>query len=283
MTNTNGRLAVADILTPLFFGTGLEARTKRTTMSQGLWIAKKMTLLRRPERRKTEGLLLLGRGILLLTMLSPVLQAQPQKLSDQEPKYPVGLPIARPSRQTYERVWDAAFPNESDHGSPLRFSLVLRFLPSFEPESQIVIRCEKSETGATSVDYAKATTSAVEVTYRDFLGERSPDVQAVAMKMGVKRVSFAATPGASRKWLEGFLRALASSAAGIEKRAFNGGVILDATEYRLQYTEEFNSLSFDFVGSPGGREHPNDLPVVKWMNATRRTIEDLAKQHEGDK
>jgi hypothetical protein len=108
-----------------------------------------------------------------------------------------------------------------------------------------------------------------------FAGQRDPDPTAVAKQMEVRHSILKVSQASAERWVEGFWRSLAESTTSLENSAFEGGIMLDPTIYRLEYSQRFNTLSFSFQDVEIGRESQGNLPVIRWMNGVRREIEGM--------
>ncbi len=197
----------------------------------------------------------------------------PQKERSLEGAYPRGKGVPVPTEEAYERVWDTAFASAKEDWRTTQFSLVLRFLPSFHPELQIIIRCGRDTEPL--IRYSKARAPAHEVLMSAFAGQRDPDPTAVAKQMEVRHSILKVSQASAERWVEGFWRSLAESTTSLENSAFEGGIMLDPTIYRLEYSQRFNTLSFSFQDVEIGRESQGNLPVIRWMNGVRREIEGM--------
>lgn len=197
----------------------------------------------------------------------------PQKERSLEGANPRGKGVPVPTEEAYERVWDTAFASAKEDWRTTQFSLVLRFLPSFHPELQIIIRCGRDTEPL--IRYSKARAPAHEVLMSAFAGQRDPDPTAVAKQMEVRHSILKVSQASAERWVEGFWRSLAESTTSLENSAFEGGIMLDPTIYRLEYSQRFNTLSFSFQDVEIGRESQGNLPVIRWMNGVRREIEGM--------
>jgi hypothetical protein len=73
-----------------------------------------------------------------------------------------------------------------------------------------------------------------------------------------------------------FWQAFAASAEILTKRALEGKVQLDGTQYRVQYDGAMEHLSLTFQDSEVGKDQPDDLPLARWMNSIRAQVEKMA-------
>jgi len=212
------------------------------------------------------------RGICLCVLLVPLALAGAQEpracpLVDADGKLPM------PAEGTGGRVRDLAFPVEQGSWRTGGFMLVLRFVPSFHPESQIVVRYAVS--GTASVDYRAAQASFEDV-WRTYYC-RDLDNKALLRLMGVKKSSLALPDAVVQRWFEDLWRAWVASAPILEQEAYGSTVQLDGTRYHLDYYDAQKHLSLSVMGSEIPYEEAGDLPIVQWMNRVRKDIEKEAR------
>ena len=185
-----------------------------------------------------------------------------------------------PDPKICSQILDAAFRTNLQEGTETSFSLRLRFLPSFHPESQIVIRYEQN--GHVSVDYMVATVQLSTVIQSHFINIPVPDIAEAAKLMDIKQKSLALSEGTAQKLFHDLWAALAASTALMERKAYAREIQLDGTQYILQYQEGGNSFTCAYMGSEVGHEDPNDmydLPIIKWMIAVRQEVAKLVLEN----
>ncbi len=171
-----------------------------------------------------------------------------------------------PDPEVYRQILDTALPIKLDEGGTSKFSIVLRFLPSFHPESQIVIRYDGGDT--VSVEYMAAKVQLSAVLRKYFSGTRTPDIAKAATLMEVRAELLRVSTETVRDWFHEFWSSLSASAEPLERKGFAREIQVDGTQYMLQYQEGTNHLTFQYAGSELNQDvntAGNDLPLVKWM------------------
>ena len=182
-----------------------------------------------------------------------------------------------PDPQVYRQILDMAFPSNLGKGRTNMFSLVLRFLPSFQPESQIVIRYDGNNNA--SLEYMVATVQLNAVLSRYFANTRTPDIAKAARLMDVKQAPLVISDEIVRSWFHELWTALSASTELLEKRGLAREIQADGTQYILHYQEGVNHLTFEYGGSELNNEattNQYDLPLVKWMMKIRKEVAKLA-------
>lgn len=200
--------------------------------------------------------------LLLLAVVGPLVAGA------QEGRTCSSRTIPEPAEGMYDRVLNRAFRVEPVGTQPPHISIVLRFLPSFHPESEIAIRYAD---GAVSAEHMVATVPFDQLWRKYFC--KTPTEGALAKMMAVRRRRFTAEAETAEKWFRDFWKAINESTTPLQERGSKKLYQLDGTRYRLEYQEGLNSLSFEIVGSELGHDGTGDLPLVQWMNSVRKEIE----------
>ncbi len=169
------------------------------------------------------------------------------------------------SRETYVEVLDLIFPrNEGGDNNSKELSLVLRFRPSFGPESQININ--KYVDGRIEViEYT--VTNSKNISYElDAILRRTgrDDVEFLAKSLPVKR-RMVNKPAAR------FERLVAHYAALRFSPQFDTKVSIDGTKYELWYEATSNKSYFLLSGPNPGKSHYNNR-IIDWMNEVLETV-----------
>lgn len=185
------------------------------------------------------------------------------------------------SGETHERVLDIVFQlDEADRN----YDFILRFEPSFAPESQIVI---KSEGGKTSVvEYTSLSGNIYRklnsvmanggkenvVEMAKLIEVRKRVVEVQAAQAALWRTSFADSIGATVKVLE---ERREEAARGI------GTITIDGTFYSLWRDQDGSRISTGvWDHEVSNREVTGELKLVQWMNTLRRDVATLTSKKD---
>jgi hypothetical protein len=218
--------------------------------------------------------------LVLILCMAEALICQPNALEKTQVA-PIKIAFSQPP-EFYKKVFDLAFPPNRGIGIS-GYWMMVRFLPSFSAESQIVIRHEgKSEI---SIDYFVAGRGLQSLLAEEFSDSKNPDISRVAKLMEVKKTSIAAKTDAFEPWFQAFWKAFENSAAPLHKSAYTNYIQLDGTKYVLEYRDGDHHFSFELRGPELGYEDlndPDDLPLVKWMLVLRKEILELSQHKKGE-
>lgn len=195
-------------------------------------------------------------------------------------RFQEGASKARPavSRETYDQVLDIVFPRTTSDPSQTVFAFVLRFRPSFKPESQIVIRrgVEKIEvfeyTPTNGHIYAKLN----EILTRT----GKEDAVEMAKSIRVRRREMSSSSAHIQRWYAALFDSLAETTKLLKERGEefdktkgSETVMLDGTLYELWYENRINQMSFALqdveIDAPGS---DGEFKLVRWMNTIRREV-----------
>jgi hypothetical protein len=217
--------------------------------------------------------LLMGAVLILATQLTHVAGSSPQEKTDNSSKVV--------SQETYNRVLDILFPRDDvDSSSGTVFVLVLRFKPSFHPESQVVIRRRFAKVEVleyTSPDgniYGQLNQLSARV--------GKGDAVELAKLIKVKRRAVEVPYSQVKQWHGAFLISVGDSLATFREKneeydkAHTLTVALDGTFYDLWYQQGIDEVSFSLYDAEIAEQQPNgEFKLVRWMNAVRRDVEKL--------
>jgi len=180
------------------------------------------------------------------------------------------------SATTYDKVLDAVFPREDPDTSRTIFMFVLRFKPSFKPESQIVVR--KAVEGTDVIEYV-ALNGNIYARLNDFLAHGgNENVVNMSKLITVRKTSVRVSYAQVKKWYNDLLVNIAASTGEFSRRVeeFDKSgdryALLDGTTYELFYEQEskaYFSLYDIEVDTPGS---DGKFKLVQWMNTLRREI-----------
>lgn len=211
--------------------------------------------------------------VLMLVIRATIVDSQGESsLQDSEPKSNKVI-----SQETYNRVLDIVFPRDEPAGN---YYLVLRFRPSFHPQSQVVIK-----RGVDKVEVIEYTSLSGNIYSKlDELVSHGGKEDAVEMAklIKVRRRSLQVPNAQVKQWHATFLESLGESLKTFRKRseefdkAGTIGVVLDGTFYDLWYSQGVSEMSFSFYDEEVSDQQPNGvLKTVQWMNVVRRDVEKL--------
>jgi hypothetical protein len=199
-----------------------------------------------------------------------------------EPQQPAshhkkGEVLAEVSSEDYERVLGLVFSPTTQAPRDLVFSIVLRFRPSFEPESEVIIRQGRGQ--AATVEYIAAEHN-VHTTLNGLL-RVTPGVrpEALARDVHVQRRTInlpAGRPFALQAALFASLNETLSALRAAGATVHGTGettVTLDGESYELWYEQGLTRFSGFFSASEADLSAtPNAIGIGKWARALRDEI-----------
>lgn len=182
------------------------------------------------------------------------------------------------TERVYDRVLDLLFPLNTLKVSDREFVIIVRYKPSFEAESQIII--VKGEKGAEVTEYQSSEGNIFARLDEMMARTGSDDAGFLAGQIRVRRRRISIPASTIKRWHGSFASSLYQSllvtpGAGTKDKGF---VILDGTEYELWYVSESKRVTSRFVGSNGPPSHESQ-PLVKWMKEVRRWVKSLGAQN----
>jgi hypothetical protein len=175
-----------------------------------------------------------------------------------------------PGREILER----ALYSERDARSKVPLSIIVSFLPSAHTESKLVIRFNSLRQA--EVESIQPTVASGTVLQR-VRGAGSVDIPAAVALMGVKRKRLSLDPKTASIWLKDFQTAVSASLDPMNKQSLEGPVQLDGTMYELLYRGDAE-ISITVPGCEVGSDCTKDIPLVRWMDSVRRTVEKMVDQ-----
>jgi hypothetical protein len=184
--------------------------------------------------------------------------------------------------KSFEAALSIVFPPRED--APVsRYTLALTYLPSFHPETQIILRSDLSS-------HAEAVYQTLRVplmaTLKDF-GSRNQqyDSSTLIAATGFRRAVNAVPYERMSSWLRDLLDSMARSASLVGERTLEAQrsgevtILLDGTKYRLDVYSGQDHLAMEVVGSEvDGGDAPDELPLVRSMNLIRRQVQNLIRE-----
>ena len=212
-------------------------------------------------------------GVLLIFVLQTG-SAHAQSSSSQD-TVPKSYPVI--SRETYNRVLEILFPRDDPDSSKTVFELVLRFRPSFQPTSQIVIR--KRVDKVEIVEYTSLEGNIYRKLNEALASGSKEDAVELAKLIRVQRKEIRIPHDQIQQWYADFLDSLSETTTlkergeEFDKTEGSETILLDGTIYDLWYQQRLNKMKFSLydveVDTPGS---DGEFKLVKWMNALRREV-----------
>jgi hypothetical protein len=208
--------------------------------------------------------------IFLLLLISASVNAFAQ---DAPKSYPVI------SHDTHRKVLDILFPLDVLKGGGNEFALVLRYMPSFESESQIVIVGRSGKvlvTEYSSMDgniYSKLNRILAETSREDPLG--------MSKMIRVKKRELIVPLPDFQKWRRGLVESIGAALKPKQKETATPpaqvSVVLDGTFYELwDYSDVISGageLHYSVYGSEVSKPvYRDESPFIGWMKMMRNEI-----------
>ena len=181
------------------------------------------------------------------------------------------------SHETETRVLDILFPRDE---TAKNYLFVLRFRPSFHPESQIVVKGDGDKIEV--LEYTLLSGNIYDKLDDVLAHGGSEDAVEMARLIKVRRRSIEVPYSKVKQWRAGFLGSFCELSKSFrdqtEKLDKKGTItlVLDGTYYDLWDNQGMNKMSFSFYDEEVSEQQPNGaLKMVQWMNAVRHDVERL--------
>jgi hypothetical protein len=171
-----------------------------------------------------------------------------------------------PALELYNRVLDRVFHFYPGTGPYDQVALVLRFLPTFHPESQIVIRYYSRSQIIINYKYA---------IHQMTNGAPDYDIDIIAKRMDVQTNIMTVNAQTFDPWFKGFWNAYKNSFKYFKDNSMSNLIQFDGTEYYLEYFGPQNHILFSIEGSEVNEVDKHDSPIVQWMISIKKEIEKL--------
>lgn len=179
-----------------------------------------------------------------------------------------GATGVKASEEFYDRVMDIVFPREVLTDRKVRFVFVLRYQPTFQPESQIVIVRRQDRIEVTTY---RSLDGSIETKVDERNSEDQHDPEQFAKQFRVEKRSLAVTEAEAGKLHRDFfeaLRVLERKQVGVAPSSI--GVTADGTVYRFWYAGK-TDIQGDLHGSGVTRPNePGEPLLMEWMKRMRR-------------
>jgi hypothetical protein len=175
--------------------------------------------------------------------------------------------------ETQERVLDIVFPRNDVKGD---YSFVLRFRPSFTPESQIIVRrgIDKIEVR----EYSPLSGSIYQTVNRLIAEGHKENPVELAKHIKIKTRSYEVSLNQMRQWHASLLDSIGPSlklfynrSEEVEKGKMT--IAQDGTFYDLWYKQGISEMSFSVYDEEiRDRTITGELKLVRWMNSVRNQV-----------
>jgi hypothetical protein len=165
----------------------------------------------------------------------------------------------------FQKVMDQIFPFYHGLGKTGQNAFILRYFPSFHPESQIIIRLSnKSEV---TINYKAAR---VHFRTGDY------NIEEVARQMDVSTKMMNVSSDIYNSWLNKFWDAYSKSTSYLKKSSMSDMLVFDGTGYHLEYYGPQTHIAITIQGSELNEITKEDAPIVQWMSLIKKEIEKLS-------
>lgn len=180
------------------------------------------------------------------------------------------------SKETYERVLNTVFPRD---GEGRGYDFILRFEPSFAPESQIIIRSTANK--VEMLEYTSLSGNIYKKLNSVVAQGGKEDVVAMAKLIQVRKRLIDVPIAQSKKWRRSLVDSFDSSMKILEQRNNEaargvGTITLDGTFYNFWYDQAGSHISFNILDEEvSDYEVTGILKLVQWMNSVRMDVAKL--------
>jgi hypothetical protein len=187
-------------------------------------------------------------------------------------------------QEAYDRVLDLIFPSPPEIGKGVTFTMSVRFLPSSDSESQILVTFFQGM--PPSVTYTVADRQVFASAYRKIESNDKPQITSddkaeiarIARSVSAKSVTVEIAPGRVLGWQQGMFRSLADTFPFLQRetedRLQNATVVLllDGPLYEIRYGQGSEEFSGRFA------QTAQNLPIAQWAESLRSEVESAKVQ-----
>ena len=172
------------------------------------------------------------------------------------------------SRETCERVLDIVFQRDQANWD---YDFVLRFEPSFAPESQIVVR--KAANRVEVVEYTSLSGNIFMKLNSVMAHGGKEDPVEMAKLIQVRKRMIEVPNTQVRQWRRRLADSISASIKRLEQRSVEaergiGTITIDGTFYNLWYDQVGSHISFKLLDHEvSNNEVTGELELVRWMNS----------------
>lgn len=176
--------------------------------------------------------------------------------------------------QTYQQVLDIVFSTKAKN-NVFGYGFVLRFLPSFDAESQITI---ENELGKTIVTEYKSVNGNIYEQINKLVTETDiEDAEELAKRIKIEKRSVNIPPNQTKQWREEFYRALSLSMNDERKKISENMKetidVNDGIKYSLWYSGSAK-IFYEFTDETASDNltETNENAIVSWMRKVKSTV-----------
>lgn len=180
------------------------------------------------------------------------------------------------SHQTHERVLDILFQRDEANRD---YDFILRFLPSFAPESQILVKRRVGKVEV--VEYTSLSGNIYDKLNNTMSNGGREDAAEMAKLVQVRKRVIEVPTAQVRKWRESLANSVGATMKTLEQRDIEGErgketITIDGTFYYFWYTQVTGDISFNLLDyEVNNRKAEGELALVRWMNAVRLDVQKL--------
>lgn len=211
----------------------------------------------------------------LLILLLQVNSVHAQGNLSPQVSTPKSYPVV--SQETYSRVLDILFPRGAPTPSNTVWVVILRFLPSFKSESQVVIRRDVDKFQV--IEYASPDGNIYGRLNEVLAHGGKEDAVEMAKMIRVNRRVVSVSPAQVKRWhttlfdsIPGASKTLREVGEEFDKTG-SESLVLDGSVYELWYEQGLNKMTYSLydveVDKPGS---DGEFRLVQWMNSVRREV-----------
>jgi hypothetical protein len=224
----------------------------------------------------------------IITLLLLLLLPHSSNVKAQSGSPTQSIPIQRKTiveSDTYRRVLETLFPQHDPAAGGTLWKIVLRFNPSSQPESQIIIQQSADDISRFQIIEYELPDGSIYNQLNQYLAQgNKTDVTQMAKSIKVKRKEANITRAQARQWRMTFYPALNSTtnrlrveAEAIEKTGTEAFVIHGAF-YEVWLYQGLKKISVSLQDVDIDKARPGgEYKLVQWMNSVRLSVGKLAK------
>lgn len=185
--------------------------------------------------------------------------------------------------ETYKRVLDLLFSRDEPTSRGSLWTLVLRFMPSSRPESQIIIRRDVDRNlGVEVIRYTSPDGSiynqlnlALAKGVKDDPAEMAKSIKVIRKKVNISDAKAGQWHASFFESLTGTTKTLSQMLLEAEKTGVES-LVMHGTFYELWYEQGLKEMSFNLYDSEIDKLGFNgEFKLVQWMNSLRREVEKM--------